>query len=127
MDQTFGWLGAKGAGGAWVSFEDVAKADYPLHPALAPATVVSAFVPLAELFGFEALLRTAVQWRATCSIRFAHYQPLAQDPDSDDDRSSRVGAPRRPAPDPRRNAASVPEPDDADPDTGYGEPWRPAR
>lgn len=76
--------------------------------------VITARVPLAELFGFECQLRTETHGHASCSIRFACYQPMVQGPSGDDDHTSRVGAPRRPAPNLRSSAASVPEPDDSD-------------
>lgn len=76
--------------------------------------VVTAFVPLSELFGFEGQLRTETFGHASCAIRFAVYQPVVQGPAGDDDHASRVGVPRRPAPSLRSSAASVPEPDDTD-------------
>ncbi len=76
--------------------------------------VVVARVPLSELFGFEAQLRAHSHERASCSIGFAGYQPVVHGPGGDDEYSSRVGVPRRPAPNLRTNAASVPEPDDSD-------------
>lgn len=76
--------------------------------------VITAFVPLSELFGFEGQLRAEAHGHASCSIRFAYYQPVLHGPAGDDDHTSRVGAPRRPAPNLRTNAASVPEPHDTD-------------
>lgn len=76
--------------------------------------VITAHVPLSELFGFEGQLRAETHGRAFCSIRFAYYQPVVQGPASDDGHTSRVGAPRRPAPNLRTSAASVPTPDDID-------------
>ena len=76
--------------------------------------VITAPVPLSELFGFEGQLRAETHGHASCSIRFAYYQPVVHGPADDDDRTSRIGAPRRPAPNLRTNAASVPEPDDTD-------------
>jgi elongation factor G len=75
--------------------------------------VITARVPLSELFGFEGQLRAETYGHATCSIRFAEYQPVVQGPAGDDDHTSRVGAPRRPTPNLRSSAASVPEPDDS--------------
>lgn len=74
--------------------------------------VVSTRVPLAELFGFEEQLRAETHGHASCSIRFTDYQPVLQGPAGDDDHTSRVGAPRRPVPNLRSSATSVPEPDD---------------
>ena len=76
--------------------------------------VITAHVPLSELFGFEGQLRAETHGHASCSIRFACYQPVVHGPAGDDDHTSPVGAPRRPAPNLRTNAASVPEPDDTD-------------
>ena len=78
--------------------------------------VLTAFVPLTELFGFERQLRTETHSYASSSTRFAYYQPVVQGPPNDDDRSSRVGAPRRPESNPRISAVSVPEPDDTEMD-----------
>jgi elongation factor G len=77
--------------------------------------VITAQVPLADLFGFEGQLRAETLGHASCSIQFAYYQPVVTGPADDDDRISRVGAPRRPAPNLRTDAASVPEPHDTDP------------
>jgi elongation factor G len=76
--------------------------------------IITAHVPLSELFGFEGQLRADTHGHASCSIRFAYYQPVVQGPAGDDDRTSRVGAPRRPAPNLRSSAASVREPDDGE-------------
>lgn len=76
--------------------------------------IITAHVPLSELFGFEGGLRAETHGHASCSIRFAYYQPVVQGPAGDDDHTSRVGAPRRPAPHLRTNAASAPEPHDTD-------------
>ncbi|MGB2712727.1 MAG: hypothetical protein WBC51_01015 [Vicinamibacterales bacterium] len=76
--------------------------------------VITAHVPLSELFGFEGQLRAETHGHASCSIQFAYYQPVVHGPAGDDDRISRVGAPRGPAPHLRTDAASVPEPDDTD-------------
>jgi elongation factor G len=76
--------------------------------------VITAHVPLSELFGFEGQLRAETHGHASCAIGFACYQPVVHGPADDDDHTSRVGAPRRPAPSLRTNAASVPEPDDSD-------------
>jgi len=76
--------------------------------------VIAVHVPLSELFGFEGQLRAETHGHASSSIRFAYYQPVVHGPAGDDEPTSRVGAPRRPAPNLRTNAASVPEPDDTD-------------
>jgi elongation factor G len=76
--------------------------------------VITAQVPLSELFGFEGQLRAETHGHASCAIQFAYYRPVVHGPAGDDDRISRVGAPRRPAPNLRTDAASVPEPHDTD-------------
>jgi elongation factor G len=75
--------------------------------------VVTAHVPLSELFGYESSLRELTRAHGTCSIRFLNYRALVQGPDDDQDRDSRVTSPRRPQPHLRTGAMSVPEPDDA--------------
>ena len=75
--------------------------------------VITARVPLSHLFGFECQLRAQTHGHASCSVRFAYYQPVVQGPGDDDDHTSRVGVPRRPVPNPRSSKASVPEPDDS--------------
>lgn len=75
--------------------------------------VVAAHVPLSDLFGFEGCLRSQTHGHASCTIRFAYYQPVVRGPAGDDDYIFRVGAPRRPAPSLRSSGASVPEPDDS--------------
>jgi elongation factor G len=76
--------------------------------------VITAHVPLSKLFGFEGQLRAETHGHASCSIQFAYYQPVVHGPAGDDDRTFPVGAPRRPAPDLRSDAASVPEPHETD-------------
>lgn len=78
--------------------------------------VITAHVPLSALFGFESQLRAETYGRSSCAIRFAYYQPVVHGPADDDDHTSGVAVPRRPVPTLRANAASVPEPDDSDPE-----------
>jgi elongation factor G len=78
--------------------------------------VITARVPLSELFGFEWHLRAETRGHVSCAIRFAHYRPVVPGPAGDDDYTSRVGAPRRPAPGLGGSAASVPEPGDSNPE-----------
>ena len=75
--------------------------------------VLTAHVPLSELFRFERQLRAETHGHASCSISFACYQPVVQGPAGDDDDTSRVSAPRRPAPNLHSSSASIPEPDDS--------------
>jgi elongation factor G len=42
----------------------------------AGAQVVSAMVPLAQMFGYSTILRSATQGRATYSMTFDHYEPV---------------------------------------------------
>ena len=76
--------------------------------------IITAHVPLADLLGFEGHLGAETYGHVSCSIRFAHYQPVIQGPAADDDRTSRVGSPRPRGPDLRTGGASVPEPEDTD-------------
>ncbi|HEU5104039.1 MAG TPA: elongation factor G [Roseiflexaceae bacterium] len=46
--------------------------------ARANAQIVRAYVPLASMFGYTTDLRSATQGRATSSMEFAYYQPLAE-------------------------------------------------
>jgi elongation factor G len=46
--------------------------------ARANAQIVKAYVPLASMFGYTTDLRSATQGRATSSMEFAYYQPLAE-------------------------------------------------
>src|SRR4029453_2135235 len=41
--------------------------------------VISAKVPLAEMFGYATELRSMTQGRATYSMEFSHYQPVSQE------------------------------------------------
>jgi elongation factor G len=75
--------------------------------------IVSACVPLAEMFGYAADLRWRTHGRATYTMRFDRYQERRSGPDTDDgDRTSPVGAPRRPTLKGNNLAVALPEPDD---------------
>jgi elongation factor G len=77
--------------------------------------IISARVPLAEMFGYAADLRWRTHGRATYTMRFDRYQERRSGPDvDDDDRTSPVGAPRRPTLKGNNLAVAVPEPDDND-------------
>jgi elongation factor G len=77
--------------------------------------IISARVPLAEMFGYAADLGWRSHGRATYTIRFDQYQERRSGPDiDDDDRTSPVGAPRRPTLKGNNFAAALPEPDDND-------------
>jgi elongation factor G len=79
------------------------------------AQTIDALVPLAEMFGYPTDLRFRTRGRGTFTMRFARYQPF--DPsENDDDRNSRVSAPRMPMPPLRNSSVALPEPaaDDLD-------------
>jgi elongation factor G len=79
--------------------------------------VISARVPLSQMFGYACDLRSRTLGRATYSMEFDRYEPCRR-PDTDSgDRDSFVGAPRRPAPPLRPSRIELPEPDD---DAGGG-------
>ena len=84
--------------------------------------VVVALVPFAQLFGYASELNRDSRGRATYSMRFDHYEPLADELD-EGDRESWVGAPRRPVVPGRHDAIALPEPEEDDP----GEDWLPPR
>jgi elongation factor G len=87
---------------------DIRSADI-----LGDAKTIEARVPVSGLFGCGAELRSRTGGRGTCSMVFDGYRPIRGTPDvADEDRESRVGAPRRPSPKPRRDAVALPEPDD---------------
>lgn len=72
-------------------------------------------VALSELFGYASDLQSLAEGRATYSMSFAHYQQARRGPDMlDDDRTSPVFAPRKPAPTSNSSAIALPEPDDND-------------
>src|SRR5580765_4266703 len=73
--------------------------------------IISARVPLSEMFGYATDLRSRTQGRATYSMNFDRYQQRPSGPD-DDDHKSPVGAPRKPAPRVDDSAIALPEPDD---------------
>ena len=40
------------------------------------AKIITAFVPLSEMFGYSTELRSASQWRATYAMEFHHYDEV---------------------------------------------------
>jgi elongation factor G len=82
---------------------------------LGDTQVISALVPLSEVFGYAPDLRSRTHGRATYSMRFDRYQQRPGGPD-DDDRKAPVGAPHRPAPKVRDSAIALPEPEDNGPE-----------
>jgi elongation factor G len=80
--------------------------------------IVNSRVPLSEMFGYASDLRVRTHGRATYSMHFDCYQPIGRDPDrADGDRTSPVGAPRKPVPRVKDAAVAMPEPDADDRDT----------
>lgn len=72
---------------------------------------ISAWVPLAELFGYSHDLRERTRGRGTVvAVELVGYAP-APPLEDDDDRDSRVGAPRRPPSPLRTFGIALPEPD----------------
>jgi elongation factor G len=82
------------------------------------AQVIRAVVPLSEMLGYAADLRSRTRGRATHSLHFDHYQQVRSDPHrSDGDRDSLVSAPLKPVPRSNDSAVALPEPDDRDVET----------
>jgi elongation factor G len=71
---------------------------------------VLALVPLSEMSGYAMDLRLRTHGRGSFAMRFVEYAPVPPGR-SDEDRSSNVAAPRRPAPTPRNSSIALPEPD----------------
>ena len=74
--------------------------------------VVTAHVPLAQLFGYESHLRELTRGHASCTIRFLAYRAMVQGPDDDEESGPGVTAPRRPRPHSGITTTALPEPDD---------------
>ena len=72
--------------------------------------VVTAMVPLAEMFGYAADLRDRTLGRGRFAMRFARYQPCPARNDDEGDVSF-IGVPRKRPPTLRNMRAAVPEPD----------------
>ncbi len=80
--------------------------------------IVNARVPLSEMFGYASDLRSRTHGRATYTMHFDCYQQSGNGPDiADDDRTSPVGGPRKPAPKVNDTAVALPEPDANDRET----------
>ncbi len=75
---------------------------------------VRALAPLAQLFGLKSRIHEMTRGRGACDGDFAGYVPLPAAEDPGGDRDSVVGAPRKPAPTPRRSSIALPEPEDFD-------------
>jgi elongation factor G len=76
--------------------------------------ILQARVPLSEMFGYGSDLRWRTRGRATYSMWLDRYERIGSDPAINDDRSSLVGAPRKPAPKSDVSSVALPEPDDND-------------
>ena len=73
--------------------------------------IVSARVPLAEMFGYAGQLRQRTRGRGTFTMQLAQYQPVPG-PDDADDWTSVVGSPCKPAPKRKDARVALPEPDE---------------
>ena len=75
-------------------------------------SIISARVPLSEMFGYATDLRSRTQSGASYSMHFDRYEPLSARPDTDDeDRSAPVTTPRTPTPKGKEAGVALPEPD----------------
>ena len=75
--------------------------------------IISAVVPLAELFGYGADVRQFTRGRGAFSQQLDSYQVVREDPGAtDDDLSAGVGVPLKPGPPPRPTAIALPESED---------------
>jgi elongation factor G len=77
--------------------------------------VVTALVPLGEMFGYAADLRDRTLGRGRFAMRFARYQPCPLRDEGDG--ASYVATPRARPPTPKATHTAVPEPDDGQIDT----------
>ena len=77
--------------------------------------IIQAHVPLSEMFGYAADLRSRTKGRGTYAMQLERYQPCPATDDNDGSRDSLVGEPRRPAPTLRDSRAALPEPDEDGP------------
>jgi elongation factor G len=74
--------------------------------------IVSARVPLAEMFGYATDLRSRTQGRATYSMQFDRYEQAPDRDDTEEDGGASVTAPRPGAPPSRWSSVALPEPAD---------------
>lgn len=73
---------------------------------------VVAQVPLSEMFGYAADLRSRTRGRATFVMQFARYQPCDPPDHQENGGDSLVGVPRQPSPTGRDSTTALPEPTD---------------
>jgi elongation factor G len=76
--------------------------------------MISAYVPVSEMFGYSSDLRERTRGRGTFVMQFDHYQPVRRAED-DGAQESFVRAPRRPSPTLRNSRVALPEPEDKSP------------
>jgi elongation factor G len=79
------------------------------------AQIISARVPLSEMFGYATDLRSRTHGHGTHSMHFDRYERRTGPDDAD--RNSPVGAPRKRPPKTNHSAVALPEPDDCDLET----------
>jgi elongation factor G len=72
--------------------------------------IISALVPLAEMFGYATDLRSRTRGRGTFAMQFARYQPCDPPENEDHGHDSMVGVPRKPMPTRRDSSVALPEP-----------------
>jgi elongation factor G len=72
--------------------------------------MISAHVPLSEMFGYSSDLRERTRGHGTFVMEFDHYQPVRL-ADDNGAQGSFVRAPRRPSPKPRSSRVALPEAD----------------
>jgi elongation factor G len=72
--------------------------------------IITALVPLAEMFGYATDLRSRTCGRGTFAMQFAFYQPCDPPGNKDYGSDSMVGIPRKPMPTRRDSSVAVPEP-----------------
>ena len=77
--------------------------------------VITALVPLAEMFGYSSDLRERTRGRAHFASELAHYRPCRLIDDDDGDRDAHVRAPLTRPPTPKTSQIALPEPESDDP------------
>jgi elongation factor G len=80
--------------------------------------VLTALVPLVDMFGYASDLRQRTLGRGTFEMEFAHYRPCGPS-EEDGDRDAHVRAPRTRPPTLKDSRIALPEPKDDAPDSPY--------
>jgi elongation factor G len=75
---------------------------------------INVHVPLSEMFGYAADLRSLTRGHGTFAMQFECYQPRDPDEHPGTGEQSMVGAPRKPTPTPRDLSVALPEPMEGD-------------